>query len=177
MTRRFFKAPLSGLLLALLMFSTLGGCALPVPAETENQAMPEIDDTDQKDIPESEGPAGSVSPVVALNVPQQGNRENGKDIESATVISYDGKSVVARVISNGCTSPADFSIQHTSDDGSCIAIVVRNRPDYCRKVPEAVQVEITWPLPADCGDPANVRFANPLLSEPVKKLQHKLPID
>lgn len=82
--------------------------------------------------------------------------------EPVSNVSYDGKTLTFTAMSNGCTSPEHFSITHQTDADACQLTIIRSQPDYCRKVPQAVQVTLTWPRPE--GTQCNqLVITNPLL--------------
>ena len=87
---------------------------------------------------------------------------------------HDGTRVTAGVLSFGCTSGADFRIEHELVDGACRVTLVRASPDRCRAAPRVVRVSVPWTPPPDCAGLA-VEFSNPALEAPAEPATRRLP--
>lgn len=71
-------------------------------------------------------------------------------IEPVSDISFDGGSVNATVMSTGCTTAESFEVSSELLNSSCVVTLLRNKPDYCRRIPFAVEVSVSWEPDADC---------------------------
>ena len=93
-------------------------------------------------------------------------------IEPVSNVSYDGTTLTFTAISNGCTSPEHFTIEDHTDAERCQLTITRTQPDYCRKVPQAVEVTLPWSRPegAQCRQ---LVIANPLLETALAKRLNK----
>lgn len=85
-------------------------------------------------------------------------------LEPASNMQFNGRSILATVTSNGCTSSADFHIEYALLEEHCQISIVRDKPDYCRRAPFPQQITIDWVAPAECRQ-LNLVFANPPLDE------------
>lgn len=93
-------------------------------------------------------------------------------------ISFDGTHVLATVVSTGCTSHEHFEVLSQTNATSCQVTLMRNKPDFCRRAPVAVDIAIAWEMPANC-DSDTLVFTNPVIdmgraagkSEPARKLK------
>ena len=82
--------------------------------------------------------------------------------ESVSGVSYDGEHLVFSVISNGCTSPKHFEISHVVEAQQCQITITRTQQDFCRKVPQAVEIVLPWSRPEGTED-MELIVKNPLL--------------
>ena len=94
--------------------------------------------------------------------------------EPLSAPDHDGTRVAAGVLSFGCTSGADFRVEHERVDGACRVTLVRAAPDRCRAAPRVVRVSVPWTPPPDCAGLA-VEFANPALEAPAEPATRRLP--
>ncbi|MFK7892866.1 MAG: hypothetical protein AB8B63_18780 [Granulosicoccus sp.] len=90
----------------------------------------------------------------------------------ASIVVENG-TLMASVVSNGCTRAEDFHIdyQYRESDGTatCNVTLVRDKPDYCRRSPAWVSVSLPWQPPESCND-LPVEFSNPVVeSETLKR--------
>ena len=74
-----------------------------------------------------------------------------KDAERVYGIAFDGNSVMAKVISTGCTSSEHFEVRHEVREARCYLTLVRNKPDFCRRAPFAKDVIVPFTPPAACS--------------------------
>ena len=82
--------------------------------------------------------------------------------ESVSAVSYDGENLRFTAISNGCTSPKHFEIEHVVATDQCEITIIRTQPDYCRKVPQAVEIVMPWSKPSG-SETCTLVVVNPLL--------------
>ena len=94
-----------------------------------------------------------------------------KPIEPVGQISYEEGNVSATVVSTGCTASEHFEVTSELRDSSCYITLVRTKPDYCRRVPFAVNVSIEWEPTASC-ETAPLVFTNPIV-DLVKKVEKR----
>jgi len=79
-----------------------------------------------------------------------------------SAISFDGSKISAGVISFGCTTSADFTVEHAIVNGQCELSINRVNRDVCRRAPFVANIELDWSPPDDCQD-LKIVIANPLL--------------
>jgi len=79
-----------------------------------------------------------------------------------SAISFNGDKISAGVISFGCTTSADFTVDHAIVNGQCELKINRVNRDVCRRAPFVANIELEWSLPDDCHD-LKIVVANPLL--------------
>jgi hypothetical protein len=106
--------------------------------------------------------------ILTIEVVEPATHKTGEIrviLESVDDIHYDGAQVSARVMSNGCTSSEDFHVEHAVLDGVCQVTIVRDKQDFCRMMPDVMQVKIEWEQTAECSN-NKLNFLNPLLIEP-----------
>jgi len=92
-----------------------------------------------------------------------------------SAIKFNGSKISAGVISFGCTTSADFTIQHAVVNGVCELKINRVKRDFCKRAPFVANIELEWSQPDDCTD-LNIVVANPLLitsDDNVTKIQIK----
>ncbi|MDB3936506.1 hypothetical protein N9383_07320, partial [Granulosicoccus sp.] len=65
--------------------------------------------------------------------------------------AFEANAVTAKVMSTGCTAPEHFEITHEVREGQCYLTLVRNKPDFCRRVPFAMDVIVPFTPPAACS--------------------------
>lgn len=82
--------------------------------------------------------------------------------ESVQAINFDGLAVNASVISTGCTTAANFHVDHEMVNDACVATLVRDAPDLCRRAPFVTELSIAWQPPQNCTI-SSVTFANPIV--------------
>ena len=92
----------------------------------------------------------------------------GKDSGSTTMeavqtIKLSGSAVQASVVSSGCTAADDFHIEHEMVGDACIATLVRDKPDLCRRAPYVTQLVFEWQPPQNCAV-LDISFANPVVN-------------
>ena len=101
-------------------------------------------DKPQADKPQADKPqAGNVSPSKEAALV--------KDAERVYGIEFDGNAVMAKVISTGCTSSEHFEVVHEVREARCYLTLVRNKPDFCRRAPFAMDVIVPFTPPAACS--------------------------
>jgi len=102
----------------------------------------------------------------AAPIPEDGViKDNGESsMERINDPVYSDGNVRFSAISNGCTQSSDFAIEHDPDNGKCELLVVRVKPDYCRKASSIVDIQVSWTLPENC-EGRDVVFINKELGE------------
>ena len=111
---------------------------------------------------EESGKDGTVPDKSQINEsqadqPQAGNVSPSKeatrvkDAERVYGIAFDGNAVMAKVISTGCTSSEHFEVVHEVREAQCYLTLVRNKPDFCRRAPFAMDVIVPFTPPAACS--------------------------
>lgn len=95
-------------------------------------------------------------------------KKSENSIEALSEVSFNGDTIRATVISNGCTHSDDFQVAHDVINGMCQVSVIRTKPDLCRRVPFEANIELSWTPPSDCAG-LPVTLANPLLVTPSSK--------
>ena len=58
--------------------------------------------------------------------------------------------VIATVISFGCTSAEDFTVEHAVLNNRCELSIIRTKPDFCKKAPMPVELSIATSIPDLC---------------------------
>lgn len=71
-------------------------------------------------------------------------------LERVANVTVNQHNVLATVVSNGCTSAQDFTVQYELVNDQCRVSIVRTKPDYCKRAPMAVDLRIASSLPSDC---------------------------
>ncbi len=84
------------------------------------------------------------------------------ELVPVSAIKFNGNTISAGVVSFGCTTSADFSVEHAIVDGVCEVKINRVNRDVCRRTPFVANIELDWSQPEECGD-LNIVVANPLL--------------
>ena len=87
----------------------------------------------------------------ADNVSRSKEATQVKDAERVYGIAFEGNAVTAKVISTGCTSSEHFEVRHEVQEGQCYLTLIRNKPDYCRRAPFAMDVVVPFTPPATCS--------------------------
>jgi len=92
-----------------------------------------------------------------------------------SAITFDGNKISAGVVSFGCTTSADFAVEHAVVNGVCEVKINRVNRDVCRRAPFVADIELEWSQPEECSD-LKIVVANPLLvtgdgDEFVKKMK------
>lgn len=93
---------------------------------------------------------------------KQFSHDTTNETEAVGHVSYDGKQVVFSTQSTGCTLAEHFHVEHKASDGVCLATLVRDRPDMCRRAPFIVNLTLLWKQPEECQALETV-FNNPLM--------------
>ena len=137
--------------------------------------LSENEDTVQNDSQTKQVITQSKLPDNKTSVTQQESDKlniRSAVIEPVSNVSYDGTTLTFTAISNGCTSPEHFTIEDHTDAERCQLTITRTQPDYCRKVPQAVEVTLPWSRPegAQCRQ---LVIANPLLETALAKRLNK----
>ncbi len=88
--------------------------------------------------------------------------ENEVQLEPVSAIKFNGEKVSVGVISFGCTTSADFTIEHSIVNGACEIKIKRFNRDVCRRAPFVANIELSWSQPDDCRE-LPIVVANPLL--------------
>ena len=89
--------------------------------------------------------------TTADNVSREKVATPVKDAERVFGIAFEANAVTAKVMSTGCTAPEHFEITHEVREGQCYLTLVRNKPDFCRRVPFAMDVIVPFTPPAACS--------------------------
>lgn len=144
------------LLLAVLTGS-LSACA-QLPWSNAGDSPAELTPQHQANHPGSDNTMKDQTPLDATESAAT------SPLEPASFIEYNGNSILANVISTGCTSSADFHIEYTMVENQCQISIVRDKPDFCRRAPFTKQVQVDWNLPAECANTPLV-LTNPPLDE------------
>ena len=84
-----------------------------------------------------------------------------RSVETVGSIEFDGTSVNATVVSTGCTTSENFSVEHAQDADTCHVVLLRNKADFCRRAPFVATVSVPWVPPANC-ESQSVVFDNPI---------------
>jgi len=113
----------------------------------------------------SQANAANAASTVSKN--NSTTKQTMKQSEFHTVVpvsavSITERSIKAGVMSNGCTTDADFTVTEEIVDGVCHVTINRIKPDLCRRVPFVLDIEINWSVPQACSD-MDIVLANPLL--------------
>ncbi len=74
-------------------------------------------------------------------------------------IQLNQSKVAINVKSNGCTEAAHFDVQVSAEDSQQTLLIVRNKPDRCRKMPRIIRLELDLPASEN-----GYRLVNPLQS-------------
>ncbi len=109
---------------------------------------------------------------------EKAEKQDTMQPERVGSISYDGSNVLATVISTGCTSSEHFDVISQMEETRCLVTLVRNKPDYCRRAPFAMDISVAWDAPSQC-DTDVLEFTNPVVEfsqmgkqrEPTRQLQ------
>lgn len=101
-----------------------------------------------------------IDKLVPVKVTMTENEE--AQLVPVSAVTFDGSKISAGVVSFGCTTAADFAIEHAIVNGKCEVRINRVNPDFCRRVPFVANIELDWSQPEDCQD-LNIVVANPLL--------------
>ncbi len=83
--------------------------------------------------------------------------------EPVSGVTFDGQTLTFTAISNGCTRPDHFAIQHVIADNQCHINIERIQPDFCRRVPFPAEISLNWRLPDEC-ESFEIIVDNPLLT-------------
>lgn len=75
---------------------------------------------------------------------------NAQPAQVVGSIRFDGTHVLATVVSTGCAPPEYFEVLSQINATSCQVTLMRNKPDFCRRAPLAVDIAIAWEMPANC---------------------------
>lgn len=79
-----------------------------------------------------------------------------------SAVTFDGSKISVGVVSFGCTTAADFTVEHAIVNGMCEVKIKRVNRDFCRRVPFVANIELNWSQPEDCRE-LDIVVANPLL--------------
>lgn len=85
--------------------------------------------------------------------------------EPVSGFKFDGNTIVADVISHGCTRNDDFRIEHVVSQNQCMLVVTRIKPDFCRRAPMLQTINVEWQVPAECQS-LPIVLSNPVLVAP-----------
>lgn len=118
----------------------------------------------------AESNASSVSEDTADNVTDK-LMKNDKP-EPISGFKFNGTTIVAEVISHGCTRNDDFEIEYVVNNNQCNVLVTRVKPDLCRRAPMLQIIEVEWQAPADCQS-LPIILSNPVLVAPESGLLSK----
>lgn len=87
---------------------------------------------------------------------------SGNTKEAISALTFDGSNMTFTATSNGCTRPAHFNITYEPTGNECQITIVREQPDYCRRVPIPVEISLPWARPLQCQE-KTLTVGNPLL--------------
>lgn len=106
--------------------------------------------------------ATTLTEQKALDEQQTTGAKQVMDAERVYRIALEQGAVVADVISTGCTLAEHFEIRQEINEAQCQLTLVRNKPDFCRRVPFVMEVRVPWDAPDDCAT-LSVTFGNKLV--------------
>ncbi len=92
--------------------------------------------------------------------------------EALSGFKFDGNTVVAEVISHGCTRNDDFNVDYSIDENQCKIRLTRVKPDLCRRAPMLQTIKVQWQAPAEC-ESLPIVLLNPILVAPESGLLSK----
>ena len=90
------------------------------------------------------------------------DRLTASSMETVGSIEFDGTSINATVISTGCTTSDNFSVEQVEEAGVCRVVLMRDKPDFCRRAPFVASVAVPFELPENCEN-LSVVFDNPVV--------------
>lgn len=90
------------------------------------------------------------------------NENEESQLVPVSAIKFDGNTIKAGVISFGCTTSADFAVEHAIVNGMCEVKINRVNRDVCRRAPYVEDIVLNWSQPDECSD-LKIVIANPLL--------------
>lgn len=122
---------------------------------------------------QSAGSADRSNKLIPAKVTMAKNDE--VQLVPVSAIKFNGSKISAGVISFGCTTSADFTIQHAIVNGVCEVKINRVKRDFCKRAPFVANIELEWSQPDDCRE-LDIVVVNPLLitrDDNVTKIQIK----
>lgn len=100
---------------------------------------------------------------VKSNMAEKDEAQLSRDtLVPVTAVNFDGNKISAGVISFGCTSSSDFTVEHTIANGMCEVKIKRINRDMCKRAPFVATIELEWSQPDECRD-LPISLSNPLL--------------
>ena len=84
------------------------------------------------------------------------------ELVPVSAIKFNGNTISLGVVSFGCTTSADFTVEHAIVDGFCQVKINRVNRDVCRRMPFVANIELDWSPPDECSE-LKIVVANPLL--------------
>lgn len=69
----------------------------------------------------------------------------GQSAEALYGIQLKQDTIAINVKSNGCTKAEHFDVQLSAEHDQQALLIVRNKPDRCRKMPKIIRVELRLP--------------------------------
>ncbi len=143
----------------MLLLCTFVACATE---QNSAQSKPGVMPSESGASSDSKGKADSVTD-------KQMKFDNPEPISG---FKFNGNTIVAEVISHGCTRNDDFEIEYVVSNNQCNVLVTRVKPDLCRRAPMLQTIEVEWQAPADCQS-LPIILSNPVLVAPESGLLSK----
>ena len=105
-----------------------------------------------------------VSLALSASCSMAGDNQTANDLSQAAEPLYGIQlkqgEIAINVKSNGCTDAAHFDVQVNAENDRQTLLIVRNKPDRCRKMPKIIRIELELPTTAE----NNYRLVNPMQS-------------
>ena len=104
-------------------------------------------------------PGCQTAPAAAA---AHGENGNMKKLEKLQSIEIGRDSLSITVISTGCTSAEDFTVESSERGDHGELAIYRIKPDYCRRAPMPVTLTLQWENTTGT-DPGSLQVVNPVL--------------